>query len=149
MSLFKVSFSLYLICYPFFLILDLFYVSVHVSTTLTTLSCKTEAKVNVFCLLKMYQGVGPREKSTCQSMAFYCVDNIDKKHESVVLWLPFRCSCRDPSFSLTSNPILSRICKAHSNLAHYLVFLHTFLTFFKQVSLCLLQVICCDWEIYL
>lgn len=47
MILFKVSLSLYLICYPFSLILDLFYLSVKINTTLTTLSCKIEAKVNL------------------------------------------------------------------------------------------------------
>lgn len=62
-------------------------------------------------------------------MLVFCVDSTDKKHESVVMWLLFRCSCRDPSFSLASNPILSRICKVYSNLAHYDVFLHTFVTF--------------------
>lgn len=39
--------SLYLICYSIFLILDAFYSGVHINTPLTTLSYKTEAKVNL------------------------------------------------------------------------------------------------------
>lgn len=83
----------------------------------------------------MYQGEGPRRKSSCQSMLFYCMDNIDKKHVHVVIWLLFRGSCRDPSFSCASNPILSRICKPYSSLACCHVFLCTFLTFSNK-NLC-------------
>jgi len=135
MILFKVSLFLNLVCYLFFLILDPFNLSVDMNTTLTSLSCKIEARVNLssVCQRCCTKEKVPEKKSSCQSMLFYCVDNIDKKHGSVVIWLLFMGSCRDRSFSLASNPILSRICKAYSDLVHCHVFLHTFFIFQRRI----------------
>lgn len=90
--------------------------------------------MNVFCLSKkLCQGGGPRGNSICQSVLFYCMDDMDKKYKSLVIWLLFQCSFRDPSFSFPSDAICSysllRIWKAHSKPAHFHVFLQALLTF--------------------
>lgn len=58
---------------------------------------------------------------------------MDKKYKSLVIWLLFQCSFRDPSFSFPSDAICSysllRIWKAHSKPAHFHVFLQALLTF--------------------
>lgn len=127
---FKVSLSLFLICCLFFLILDPFYLSVNKNTTLTTPSCKAEAKVNLSSVCQRWctKGKTPRGKRTCQSLLFSCVDSIDKTMR-VYTWSGgcfFRWSYRNSSFSFASNAMLWRICKACSHLAHSHVFLHTF-----------------------
>lgn len=90
--------------------------------------------MNVFCLSKVLcPGECPRGNSICQSVLFYCMDDIDKKCESLVIWLLFWCSFRDPPFSFPSDAICSysllRNWKAHSNPAHFHVFLYALLTF--------------------
>lgn len=74
MILFKVSLSLYLIYYHFFLILDPFYLNVSINTTLTTLSCMTEAKVNLssVCQRCCTKEKVPEEKALANHAVLLC-----------------------------------------------------------------------------